>query len=35
LPAIDETGWTEIEREPHAAGPDDEFGTIFRVLDRN
>jgi dihydrofolate reductase len=35
MPSLDETGWTEVERETRPAGPDDEFATIFRVLRRD
>jgi dihydrofolate reductase len=31
---IDEAGWTEVSREPVPAGPDDEYPTVFRVLER-
>jgi dihydrofolate reductase len=31
---LDQTGWREARREPVAAGPDDEFPTVFRVLER-
>ena len=34
MPAIDETGWREIAREAVPAGPDDEYPTVFRVLER-
>ncbi len=34
LPAIDETVWRELRREVHAAGPEDEYGFVFRVLER-
>jgi dihydrofolate reductase len=31
---LDETGWREVSREAFAAGPEDEFPTVFRVLAR-
>lgn len=31
---LDETGWTEVRREAAPAGPDDEYATVFRVLER-
>ena len=34
MPALDESGWTEVSREATPAGPDDEFATVFRVLER-
>ena len=34
MPAIDETGWREVRREAAPAGPEDEFPTVFRVLER-
>jgi dihydrofolate reductase len=34
MAAIDETGWREVSREVHPAGPDDQFATVFRVLER-
>jgi len=34
MPALDETGWTEVSREALPAGPDDDFATVFRVLER-
>jgi dihydrofolate reductase len=34
MPAIDETGWVEVSREALPAGPDDEYATVFRVLER-
>ena len=33
-PIIDEAGWTEVRREHHPAGPDDEHPFTFRVLER-
>jgi dihydrofolate reductase len=35
MAALDEAGWTEVSREVVAAGPDDEFATVFRVLERS
>ena len=34
MPALDERGWRELSREAVPAGPDDEFPTVFRVLER-
>jgi len=34
FPPFDETPWKETRREAHAAGPDDEYDFIFRVLER-
>ena len=34
LPPIDETGWREVAREAVPAGPDDDYPTLFRVLER-
>jgi dihydrofolate reductase len=34
MPPLDEAGWTEASREELSAGPDDEFATVFRVLER-
>jgi hypothetical protein len=34
MAALDETGWTELSREVCPAGPDDEYATVFRVLER-
>jgi dihydrofolate reductase len=34
MPAIDETGWREVSREAVPAGPDDDYPTVFRVLER-
>jgi dihydrofolate reductase len=31
---LDETGWREVSRKAVPAGPDDEFATVFRVLER-
>jgi dihydrofolate reductase len=35
MAALDETGWTEVSREAVPAGPDDEYATVFRVLERS
>jgi dihydrofolate reductase len=32
---LDETGWREVSREAIPAGPDDEYATVFRVLERS
>jgi dihydrofolate reductase len=34
LPPLDETGWTEVRREHHERGPEDDFSYTFRVLER-
>jgi len=34
MDTIDETGWTEVSREVVPAGPEDEYGSVFRVLER-
>lgn len=34
MPPIDETGWREVRREAHPAGPDDDHAFVFRVLER-
>ena len=34
MPALDETGWRAVSREAVPAGPDDEYPTVFRVLER-
>jgi dihydrofolate reductase len=34
MPAIDETGWREVSREAVPAGSDDDYPTVFRVLER-
>jgi len=34
MPPLDETGWREVSREAVPAGPDDEYATVFRVLER-
>ncbi len=31
---LDERGWTEVRREAVPAGPEDEYPTVFRVLER-
>ena len=33
-PALDESSWREVSREAVPAGPEDEYATIFRVLER-
>jgi len=35
MPALDETGWVEVSRQAVPAGPDDEYATAFRVLERS
>ena len=35
MPPLDETGWREVSREAVAAGPEDEYATVFRVLERS
>lgn len=35
MPPIDETGWREVKREAVPGGPDDEYPTVFRVLERS
>jgi dihydrofolate reductase len=35
MAALDETGWREVWRDPVAAGPQDEYATVFRVLERS
>ncbi len=35
MPPLGETGWRETTREVVAAGPDDEYPTVFRVLERS
>jgi dihydrofolate reductase len=35
MPPIDETGWREVSREAVPAGPDDEYASVFRVLERS
>jgi dihydrofolate reductase len=34
FPPFDETGWNEVRREAHPAGPDDDHAFVFRVLER-
>jgi dihydrofolate reductase len=34
FPAFDEAAWTEVRREDHPAGPDDDHPFVFRVLER-
>lgn len=34
FPAFDEAEWTEVRREEHPAGPDDDHAFTFRVLER-
>ena len=34
FPAFDEADWTEVSREEHPAGPDDEHPFVLRVLER-
>ncbi|TCS15862.1 dihydrofolate reductase [Caulobacter sp. BK020] len=34
FPAFDEAAWTEVRREEHPAGPDDDHAFVFRVLER-
>jgi dihydrofolate reductase len=34
FPAFDEAAWTEVRRDAHAAGPDDDHAFVFRVLER-
>ena len=34
FPAFDETGWTEVRREVHPAGDNDDHSFVFRVLER-
>ena len=34
LPEFDLTGWTEVRREHHPAGEDDQYPFTFRVLER-
>ena len=34
MPAMDESGWTEVSRQAHPAGDGDEFPFVFRVLER-
>jgi dihydrofolate reductase len=34
MATLDEAGWREVSREAVAAGPEDDFATLFRVLER-
>jgi dihydrofolate reductase len=34
FPFFDEADWTEVRREAHPAGPDDQFPFVFRLLER-
>jgi dihydrofolate reductase len=34
FPPFDEAEWREVRREAHAAGPDDDYDFVFRVLER-
>jgi dihydrofolate reductase len=34
FPEFDESAWTEVSREDHPAGPDDDHAFVFRVLER-
>jgi dihydrofolate reductase len=34
MPPLDETGWREVSQEAIPAGPDDEYSTVFRTLER-
>jgi len=34
FPPFDERDWTEVERENHPAGPEDDHAFVFRVLER-
>ena len=34
MDALDEAGWRELSREAVPAGPDDEYATVFRLLER-
>jgi dihydrofolate reductase len=34
FPVFDEADWKEVRREAHAAGPDDQFPFVFRILER-
>jgi len=35
MPPLDEAGWREVSREAVPAGPEDEYPTVFRVLERS
>lgn len=34
FPDFDEAAWSEVRREEHPAGPDDDHAFVFRVLER-
>ena len=34
FPDFDDSAWTEVRREEHPAGPDDDHAFVFRVLER-
>jgi len=34
FPPFDEAEWIEVRRQPYPKGPEDEFGFVFRVLER-
>jgi len=34
FPAFDESQWREVRREAHAEGEEDDYGFVFRVLER-
>ena len=34
FPPFDETDWTEVARQAHPAGPEDDHAFVFRVLER-
>lgn len=34
FPDFDEAAWTEVRREEHPVGPDDDHAFVFRVLER-
>lgn len=34
FPPFDEAAWTEVRREPHPAGEEDDYSFVFRVLER-
>jgi dihydrofolate reductase len=35
IPPLDEAGWLEVSREAVPAGPDDDYPTLFRTLERS
>jgi dihydrofolate reductase len=35
FPPFDEKMWTEVRREAHPAGPEDQYPFVFRVLERS